>query len=769
MNNDEKNNFLKKLREKAQKRNQKAFPAPENLSLEEIRQVYEEMGIYQAELEIQNEELQETAEKLERSRELLFNLFHDSPIPFAIINQKGWIEQVNRAFCDFFGTKAKEVYQKPFQSFLNKSDQSVFLSYLKSLFAHPENHTLILRTRKPEDRTCWVELKARAVAWDDDGASSKPTPKLLISLQDITAQKQIQEFLTRDRQRLQSLLDILQRAESHPADLIPELLKQALLMTNSRMAYWLETEPPNRLLRLLWHAETDLQDWLVHPHQQMLEWKDDDLWTQPIVQQKPLFWNDLNVQPPLSEKNWAERLHRILIVPVDTDGQFPSLLAVANKSEPYDEIDSNHLQILLKNGFQALKKRLLEDKLAEQERLYRELIENSDDLIYRISLLPQPKIDYISPSVQTLTGYTVEELLSNPQIVYQLIYPDDLPKLNQILERNLDNSQPLVGRFLHRNGEVRWSEQRITWLYDQTGQRTGIQGIIRDVTARKTLELAIERMVEEYNILFDSVQDALFLIKVEDDGEFRYIRNNRIHQELTGIPLEVLRGKTPKELLGSELGAVVQANYQSCIDAGEIIQYEETLDLPGGTRYWFTTLIPVYHGDRIAYIVGDARDITVLKETEEKQRVTEMLFKKLFENMHEGFCIWEVIHESKTHRMDFRLAEINPAGLRLLNLPYHEAVGAQLSQVKWTIIPPKDDLLAQSFLEKRPVNGEIFIKELGKYWVIMIYPLSKNLLAEIFVDITDRKKMEMERERMIADLKAKTMSWKISLILCPMT
>ncbi|MGB9592058.1 MAG: PAS domain S-box protein, partial [Candidatus Kryptoniota bacterium] len=407
---------------------------------------------------------------------------------------------------------------------------------------------------------------------------------MLISLQDVTAQKQIQDFLTRDRKRLQSLLDILQTSESNPTALIPELLKQSLMLTGSRSAYWLETDLPDQLLRLQWYAETNFEDWIVQPRQQILEWKDDDFWTQPILQQKPIYWNELSAQPPFSEKNWVERIERLLIVPMFDDRQVKSLLAVANKAEPYDNGDISHIQILVETARQAAKKRRLEEKLAEQEKFYREMLENSNDLVYKISFVPQLHIEYISPSVQRITGFTGEQLSQDIQAVLRLIYPEDLPKLQQLLEGKWDTSESLLGRFFHRNGELRWAEQRITMLYDENGQLIGIQGIVRDVTERKKLEEAFERMVNEYDILFDSVQDTLFLIKVEEDGQFRYIRNNRIHQELTGISLETLRGKTPKELLGSELGALVQANYQRCVDAGEIIQYEETLDLPGGLR-----------------------------------------------------------------------------------------------------------------------------------------------------------------------------------------
>jgi PAS domain S-box-containing protein len=124
-------------------------------------------------------------------------------------------------------------------------------------------------------------------------------------------------------------------------------------------------------------------------------------------------------------------------------------------------------------------------------------------------------------------------------------------------------------------------------------------------------------LTQEYEKVFNSTQDALFLINVINKNIFRYIRNNKSHEKLTGLKLDELRGKTPQELLGEEFGTELAKNYSMCLKSKEPYGYEETLDLPTGKRTWYTTLTPVFNENGEIYIVGSAQDITKRKELQE--------------------------------------------------------------------------------------------------------------------------------------------------------
>ncbi|WP_080506157.1 PAS domain-containing protein [Halorubrum sp. BV1] len=139
-----------------------------------------------------------------------------------------------------------------------------------------------------------------------------------------------------------------------------------------------------------------------------------------------------------------------------------------------------------------------------------------------------------------------------------------------------------------------------------------------------------------YEAIFREIEDAVFLIDVERAGgdyTFTFLRNNDTHQRQTGLSEDSMRGQTPREFLGEEQGATVASNYRRCVEQQTTVEYEEKLDLPGGTGYWKTKLTPITEGGDVAYIVGVARDITEEKQQERTHDQTYRRFETVLETM----------------------------------------------------------------------------------------------------------------------------------------
>ena len=139
-----------------------------------------------------------------------------------------------------------------------------------------------------------------------------------------------------------------------------------------------------------------------------------------------------------------------------------------------------------------------------------------------------------------------------------------------------------------------------------------------------------------YETIFREMEDAVFLIDVEEGDErptFRFRRNNASHQRLTGVSLEEIRGKTPRELLGDERGASVAEHYRRCAEGRETVEYEESLARPEGRREWQTRLSPIVEDGSVTRIVGVARDFTKQRELEREHQRTYRRFQTVLETM----------------------------------------------------------------------------------------------------------------------------------------
>jgi signal transduction histidine kinase len=89
-------NRFEHLRHQVQSRIQRAHPLPD-LSTIEIRALYHELQTHQAELELQNEQLQESEALLEQSTHKYRELFESIPIGYATLDSRGHVIDCNAA------------------------------------------------------------------------------------------------------------------------------------------------------------------------------------------------------------------------------------------------------------------------------------------------------------------------------------------------------------------------------------------------------------------------------------------------------------------------------------------------------------------------------------------------------------------------------------------------------------------------------------------------------------------------------------------------
>jgi diguanylate cyclase (GGDEF)-like protein/PAS domain S-box-containing protein len=123
--------------------------------------------------------------------------------------------------------------------------------------------------------------------------------------------------------------------------------------------------------------------------------------------------------------------------------------------------------------------------LAESERRFRLLAENSSDLITSID--PGGVRTYLSPSCRVLLGYEPGELIG--KIAVDIIHPDDRDRiarhLRSVLERGPASEE---ARFRHKDGSWVWMETRARAVRDERGNVVEVLAVARDVTQRRQAE-----------------------------------------------------------------------------------------------------------------------------------------------------------------------------------------------------------------------------------------------------------------------------------------
>ena len=187
-----------------------------------------------------------------------------------------------------------------------------------------------------------------------------------------------------------------------------------------------------------------------------------------------------------------------------------------------------------------------EAELRRSELRFRTIADFTYDWEYW--MLPDGKMEYVSPSCERISGYSATEFLQNPQLLHEIIHPDDGNRTETIdcLSQLGSESQwdEVDFRIQTRSGETRWINHACRPVYDSSGEYLGQRASLRDITKR----MSHERELRTMNLAVESV--AASVIITDRDGLIEYV--NPKFSEITGYSLEEAVGRNPRFLKDPE-------------------------------------------------------------------------------------------------------------------------------------------------------------------------------------------------------------------------
>lgn len=137
-----------------------------------IQRLVQELAIYQAELETQNEELRTAQTQMEVERRKYVDLFTSAPIGYVTIRKEGRIVALNDAALSMITLARVQVVDHSFTQFLAVSDHSTFRDCLQQADATGGMLSCEAQIRRSDGTMLPVQLAVKAVAaeYRDDGS-----------------------------------------------------------------------------------------------------------------------------------------------------------------------------------------------------------------------------------------------------------------------------------------------------------------------------------------------------------------------------------------------------------------------------------------------------------------------------------------------------------------------------------------------------------------------------------------------------------------------
>jgi PAS domain S-box-containing protein len=137
--------------------------------------------------------------------------------------------------------------------------------------------------------------------------------------------------------------------------------------------------------------------------------------------------------------------------------------------------------------------------LQESEQRYRQMIGSVTDYIYSVEIVEgQAASTSHSPGCEAVTGYTAEEYASHPFLWFEMIHPEDRPRVLEHAKVAMNGpAKPIEHRILHKDGSERWVRNTLVAHLDSEGRAVACDGLIADITERKLFEKALRQSRED--------------------------------------------------------------------------------------------------------------------------------------------------------------------------------------------------------------------------------------------------------------------------------
>ncbi|MCG3136368.1 MAG: Sensor histidine kinase RcsC [Phycisphaerae bacterium] len=333
-----------------------------------------------------------------------------------------------------------------------------------------------------------------------------------------------------------------------------------------------------------------------------------------------------------------------LLVPMQVGGQLLGFLGLSTRrrEERWSNDTIALVKILGEIFANTIRRQYSEQALQESENRFRQLAENIPGVVYLCQNDDRYTMQYLNDAVESLTGYAKEEFLSDRLSFAELIHPEDLPQVVELVNEGVRQQAPyhLVYRLQHLQLGWRWAEEIGVGVFEQD-QLLLLEGFISDITERVEAEQRLRHTKDTLNSILQSSTEYAILAT---DQDYRVIHFNPMAERLFNVQESEALGRPVPELLQQR--AVNLARFTR---VQEILQQYEKWEeeivihaVDGHHRYLHLVVAPMRAegGTRIGYVLF-AQDVTERKQAYQNLRESESRYRSLFEGASDAIFLYD--------------------------------------------------------------------------------------------------------------------------------
>lgn len=392
----------------------------------------------------------------------------------------------------------------------------------------------------------------------------------------------------------------------------------------------------------------------------------------------------------------------------------------------------------------------VEAALQTSEKRFRDMADHAPVMIWATD--PTGYCTYLNQGWYNFTGQTEETGLGFGWL--DAVHPEDSKSSKDVFLKANEQREAfrLEYRLRRRDGVYCWAIDAANPWFGEDGEFKGYIGSVIDISNRKQAEEALAvnearlRGFVDANVIGILYGDIYGNIREANDELLRivgYAREDLQAGRLRWVDI------TPPEYLSLDEQGIAEARAN-----GACTPYEKEYIRKDGSR------VPVLIGYSL---VGEIREDTVVfvldlsdrKQAEAALRRSEERYRTLFETIDEGFCVIEMLFDQHNKPIDYRFLEVNPAFEKQTGLT--NARGKLMRE----LVPNHEEHWFEIYGEVartgKPSRFESRAAAMHRWYDVYAFRIEQpesHKVAVLFNDITDRKQVEEEQEKLLTEEQA---------------
>lgn len=148
---------------------------------------------------------------------------------------------------------------------------------------------------------------------------------------------------------------------------------------------------------------------------------------------------------------------------------------------------------------------------------------------------------------------------------------------------------------------------------------------------------------KQLSIIFDSIADVIFVLRVEAEGQYRFAFANQAFGRITGLPAAQVVGRLVTEVIPEPALSEVLAHYRQAVESRQPVHWQETSDYPSGRVVGEVCVTPVCDAaGHCRQLVGIVHDRTAQQRAEQALRESNERFRYALKATTDALYDWDV-------------------------------------------------------------------------------------------------------------------------------